>query len=173
MPVNVAKLTIVHYPDPVLRRKAAPVKAVTDEVRRVAAKMLELMHAAPGVGLAAPQVGLSWRLFVANPDPQNGKDLVFINPVVSEPSKEQADHEEGCLSIPHVTGQIRRPTSVTIEATDLEGQRFTLRGDDLPARVWQHELDHLDGVLILDRMTPVDRLAAQRQLKELEAQYRK
>ncbi|MCC7408922.1 MAG: peptide deformylase [Phycisphaeraceae bacterium] len=165
------ELHIIWYPHPVLRRKAKPVGTVDARVRAVAATMLDLMHEAGGVGLAAPQVGLSWRLFVANPtgDPQD--DRVFINPVLSDPSKEAIEHEEGCLSIPEVRANILRPKVITITATDLDGGRFTLTNDDLAARVWQHEYDHLDGVLILDRMQRIDRLANRQMLKELEESY--
>ncbi|MCC7205396.1 MAG: peptide deformylase [Phycisphaeraceae bacterium] len=165
------QLHIIWYPDPVLRRKARPVVAIDARVRAVAKAMLELMHEAGGVGLAAPQVGLSWRLFVANPtgDPQD--DRVFINPVLSDPSKEAVEHEEGCLSIPEVRANILRPKAITVTATDLDGKSFSLTSDDLAARVWQHEYDHLDGVLILDRMQRIDRLASRQMLKELEDSY--
>lgn len=166
-------LQIVLYPDAVLRRKAAPVQAVTDDIRRLAQRMIELMHEAPGVGLAAPQVGQSIRLFVANPTHEPDDDRVFINPVLKNPSRELDDYDEGCLSIPMVTASIRRPKAITIEATDLDGNRFSLTSDELAARVWQHEFDHLEGVLIIDRMTPEDKLANQRALRELEAKAKK
>jgi peptide deformylase len=126
------------------------------------------MHEAPGVGLAAPQVGIPWRLFVANPTGEPADDRAFINPVLSRPSREMHDRDEGCLSLPEITAQIRRPKAITVTATDLDGREFALTSDDLPARIWQHETDHLDGVLIIDRMTPMDRLANARKLKELE-----
>jgi len=164
------KLRIVIYPDPVLRKKAVPIKAITDEVRAVAQRMIQLMHEAPGVGLAAPQVGVSWRLFVANTEPQGDPigDMVFINPVLSSPSRELEDYEEGCLSIPQVNAQIRRPKAITIDALNLDGKPVRLTSDQLAARVWQHETDHLDGILILDRMTPIDKLANRKLIKELE-----
>ena len=131
--------------------------------------MLELMHEAPGVGLAAPQVGLPWRMFVANPTGEPADDRVFIDPEIAQPSRDVAAMEEGCLSLPEVRGEILRPCRVTIRATDLEGRRFELTSEELPARVWQHENDHLDGVLIIDKMTRMDRLANRRPLKALEA----
>lgn len=164
-----SRLKIVVHPDPVLRQKALPVDRVTDEVRAVARRMIELMHEAPGVGLAAPQVGLSWRLFVANDTREPGNDKVFINPVLSDPTREVEDYEEGCLSLPGVTAHIRRPKGVTIDAVGLDGKPFRIISDDFAARVWQHEYDHLDGVMILDRMTPIDRMANRRAIKELEA----
>lgn len=169
MAVNANKLKIVNYPHEVLRQKAQPIDAVTDEIRDVANRMLALMHDAPGVGLAAPQVALPWRMFVANStgDPQD--DQVFINPVLSSPSREIEDYEEGCLSLPHIKAEIRRPKAITITAVNLDGESFTLTSDELPARIWQHETDHLDGVLILDRMTADDRRANRRLIKELES----
>ncbi|MEX0655623.1 MAG: peptide deformylase [Phycisphaeraceae bacterium] len=168
MPVDPQTLRIVHYPEPVLRRKAKPVEAVTGEVRAVAARMIELMHEAQGVGLAAPQVGLAWRLFVANVTGEPGDDRIYINPVLREPSRATEPHDEGCLSIPHVTAEVTRPLAITIDALDEQGKPFTLTAEGLPARVWQHETDHLDGVLILDRMTPADRIANKRAIRELE-----
>jgi len=169
-PPQPSDLRIVHYPAAVLRRKARSIGAVDDHVRAVAARMAELMKEAEGVGLAAPQVGLGWRLFVAKPDRDPDTPArVFINPVLKNPSRQTAPREEGCLSIPGVYAEVTRPTAITIEALDEHGRPFTLTSDDLAARVWQHETDHLDGVLILDRMTPIDRKANQSLLRELEA----
>ncbi|MEX0776455.1 MAG: peptide deformylase [Phycisphaeraceae bacterium] len=168
MAADVSQLTIVHYPAPVLRAKAKPIGRITEKVRSLAERMLQLMHEAPGVGLAAPQVGVSWRMFVANPTGDPADDQVFINPVLTEPSREMHDRDEGCLSLPDITAQIRRPKAITITATGLDGREFSLSSDELAARIWQHEIDHLDGVLIIDRMTPMDRLANARKLKELE-----
>lgn len=169
MAVAVNSLRIVHYPDPVLRGKAKPVERIDDEVRAVAARMVELMHEARGVGLAAPQVGLPWRLFVANPSGEPGDDRVFINPVLRDPSRETESREEGCLSLPSVTGEITRPHAITVDAQDEHGQRFTLTSDGLPARVWQHETDHLDGIMIIDKMPAIDRVANKRALRDLES----
>jgi peptide deformylase len=94
--------------------------------------------------------------------------MVFINPRLSNPARQTIAREEGCLSIPHVNADITRPVAITIEALDLDGQPFTMTSEELPARVWQHECDHLDGVLIIDRMTPIDRRANLRALRELE-----
>jgi len=168
MPSAVDKLKIVHYPAGVLRRKASPVPEVTDDIRAIASRMLELMHEAPGVGLAAPQVGLGLRLFVASETGEPEDDMVFINPVILQPTEEMEDMEEGCLSLPEIRGQVRRPRGVTIQAIDLRGEPFSLRSEELPARIWQHETDHLDGVLIIDRMTPMERRANQKQLRQLE-----
>lgn len=182
MPVDPATLHIRKFPDAVLRRRAAEIDAVTDEVRAVAERMVGLMFEAEGIGLAAPQVGLPWRLFVAFvPEyPEEGRTLgddpataqaepeVFINPVLSNFTGELEPYEEGCLSLPEITGEVRRPTGVTIEATDLAGERFTRRAAGLLARCFQHEYDHLDGVLIIDRMTPMARLKNRARVRDLE-----
>jgi len=170
MSVDVDKLVIVNYPHPVLRQKAAPIEQITDQVRVVAKRMLQLMHEAPGIGLAAPQVGLPWRMFVASDSGQAEDDRVFINPRLVEPAEETEAIDEGCLSLPGINVKVRRPTGISIEATDLEGNDFRLSSDELAARVWQHEYDHLDGVLIIDRMSPIDKLANRKAIKLLEAQ---
>ena len=171
--VDPDRLRIVLYPDPVLRKASEPVPEVTDEVRRVARRMLQIMHEARGVGLAAPQVGLSWRMFVANPTGDPADDQVFINPKLSKATPHTHTRDEGCLSIPNVTGDITRPQGITIEALDENGRAFQLTADDLAARVWQHENDHLDGVLILDRMPAIDKVANRQAVQDLEQAARR
>lgn len=168
MPVDVQNLRIVFHPDPVLRERAEPVGEIDDAVRAVARRMVELMHEAQGVGLAAPQVGLPWRMFVANPTGEPGDDRVYINPALSDPDRVTEAQEEGCLSLPGIRGDITRPVGITITATDEQGRAFSRTADGLEARVWQHEFDHLDGVLIIDKMPALDRRANRRALKELE-----
>jgi peptide deformylase len=167
MSVDVERLQILNYPAPALRAVARPIDTIDDTVAAVAARMLELMHEADGAGLAAPQVGLSWRMYVSKADDRR-PDLVYVNPRLSDLDGETDVREEGCLSLPAVTAQVRRPASATVTALDLQGGEFTLRDDGLLARVWQHEVDHLDGVLIIDKMTPMDRIANRKPLKELE-----
>ena len=171
--MNIDQLKIIHYPEPILREVARPIASITPEIRRVVKKMLELMKEAEGIGLAAPQVGLPWRMFVTRDiiSPDKKQDLVFINPVLIEPSTQLADAEEGCLSLPELKADIRRPKQITIRAIGLDGKPFEMISDDLLARVWQHETDHLDGVLIIDRMPPADRLACKRLLRELEQSF--
>lgn len=167
--VDPASLTIVHHPHPVLRQRAEAV-TLDEGVRAVALRMVELMHEADGVGLAAPQVGLPWRLFVANWTGARGADHVFVNPALIDPSRETGPHEEGCLSLPDIRGEITRSLGITVEATGLNGSAFAMRDDGgLAARVWQHEFDHLEGVLILDRMTRLDRLSNRKAIRALEA----
>ncbi|MEM7680618.1 MAG: peptide deformylase [Planctomycetota bacterium] len=169
MAVNPATLAIVLYPDPVLRATAEAVDPADSTVQQVARRMVELMHQANGVGLAAPQVGLPWRMFVANPTGEPDDDRVYFNPRLSDPAPETEPADEGCLSLPGVTVLVTRPAAVRIDAVGLDGQPFSETSDGLLARIWQHEYDHLDGRLILDRMTPADRLANRRAIRELEA----
>lgn len=168
MAVDLENLAIVYYPHPVLREKAKPIERVDDEVIAVAQRMIELMHQAPGVGLAAPQVGLPWRMFVANPTGEPDDDRVYINPELSDLGGGNAARDEGCLSLPDITVQVTRPAAATIRATGIDGQAVEESADDLLARIWQHEYDHLDGVLIIDKMSPMDKLANKRVLREME-----
>ena len=167
MHVDLASLHIVRYPDPVLRRKTRPIASIDETVRAVARRMLELMHEAPGVGLAGPQVGLSWRLFVTNAGDLDPVDRVFVNPELALGRGEMEVATEGCLSLPEIDVQVRRPVHADITATGLDGERFSMSADELLARIWQHENDHLDGVLIVDRMSQMDRLSTRRVLKEM------
>lgn len=181
MPVDPSRLQIVSYPAPVLRQKAIPVPEVTDEVRAVARRMIELMRQAEGIGLAAPQVGLPWRMFVvhvpegddrsASGDPisATAAPTVYINPVLTGLIGKLIPHEEGCLSLPDVRGEVLRPEVATIRAMGTDGREFTQHGAGLLARCWQHENDHLDGVLIIDRMTPLSRMSNKAAIRELEA----
>lgn len=169
--MNQTPLQIVKYPHPVLAARAEPVAEVDDEIRALAARMIESMYEAEGVGLAAPQVGRSIRLFVADPrDSPENDPVVFINPEL-ELDGPLEPFEEGCLSIPDVRVTVRRPIAVRITATDLDGNRFTLENDEFAARVWQHEFDHLNGTLIIDRMGPRDRLVQRRTLKDMRAAF--
>lgn len=169
MTIDPQKLRIVKYPDPILRKKAQKIDPKAPEIAPVVHRMIELMHEASGVGLAAPQVGLPWRLFVASYSGEAGDEQVFINPVLREPSRELELVEEGCLSLPGVQVTMRRPKGIVIQATDLKGEQFALQSEEFPARVWQHEYDHLEGVLIIDRMSAVDARANKRAIRELEA----
>ena len=163
-----ASLQLRYYPDPVLETPAEPIEHVDDEVRAVAERMIELMHQHQGVGLAGPQVGLGWRLFVFDLTGEADKAQVMINPVLSEPTRATEASEEGCLSLPDIHGKITRPVGITIDALDHLGQPVRFTEEGLIARIWQHEYDHLDGVLITDRMPPLDRTANKRALRELE-----
>lgn len=183
MPVDPSKLRIELYPTEILRTEA-PRTELSDEVRAVADRMIELMHAAEGIGLAAPQVGLSWRLFVAHvppPPPEEEADeademppsscpepQAFLNPEIIEFSKDLEPFDEGCLSLPGITGEVRRPSSVLMRATMMDGTETEFSASGLLARCWQHEIDHLDGVMILDKMSQISRLKNRAKIKNLE-----
>jgi peptide deformylase len=168
---DLRKLHIRHFPDPILSKAAAPVELFDERLRDLAHRMVELMHEAKGVGLAAPQVGLGLRLFVCNPTGEDKDDMAFVNPRFTDLVGNE-EREEGCLSIPGVTVNVRRATEVTMQAVDLQGQAVQLQGTNLLARIWQHEVDHLDGRLIIDRMSASDEIANRKVLKQLKDQYR-
>ena len=165
-----AILPIVQYPDDVLRAKAAPVTEFDDELARLAADMVETMHEAPGVGLAAPQVDVSRRLIVVDPDAggENSEVHVFVNPEILDEEGREAD-QEGCLSIPDFTEKVPRATRIQVRAQTLEGEAFELEAEDFLARVIQHEVDHLDGILFIDRLRGLRRERGRRHLKKLIA----
>ena len=169
MSVDPASLRIVTYPDPALREKSAAVDPDDPNVHEVARRMLELMHEADGVGLAAEQVGLPWRLFVTNGRDADPQDRVFINPELALARGEVMTEEEGCLSLPGINVQVRRAPSAEITAIDTDGRPTSMSAEGILARIWQHEYDHLHGVLIIDKMNPMDRLATRKTLKELRA----
>ncbi len=164
-------LSIVKYPEPILRASCKRIDRIDGDHRELAEKMFQIMYAARGVGLAAPQVGVGIRLFVANPTGQPGQDEgVYVNPeIVYHNGTEVGD--EGCLSLPGVACKIRRHTHVRVRAQDLEGLVFEATGGGLLARVFQHEMDHLNGILVVDKMSLVARLSNRRALKELEEAY--
>ena len=145
-------LRITKLGEEILRQKAQPVEEINDEIRQLANDMLETMIDADGVGLAAPQIGRSIRMFVIMAD--DDVKRVFINPQIIKTSNEVGPYDEGCLSIPQVYETIVRPLQVTVQAYDENGKRFTLDADGLLARCIQHENDHLDGVLYIDRGDP-------------------
>ncbi|MBP5754148.1 MAG: peptide deformylase [Treponema sp.] len=142
-------MEIVHLGNPVLREKSLPVEEVNDEIRSMISEMFDLMIEAQGVGLAAPQVGKLLRMFVVISDDDVRR--VFINPQIIKTSSEVSDYDEGCLSIPQVYETITRPVKVTVQAMNENGKVFTLDADGLLARIIQHEYDHLEGILYIDR----------------------
>lgn len=163
---NLSQLRILHYPDPHLRGECQPVSQFTPELAELAQRMLELMHEAEGVGLAAAQVGSPHRIFVMNATGKAVDDCVIVNPVLAD-LEGSAEDEEGCLSIPGVRVKVRRAERVRIVAQDLGGKPLELRVEGLAARIAQHETDHLNGVLIIDRMGPTDKIATRKTLRSL------
>jgi peptide deformylase len=158
---------IIHFPHPTLRHKSQPVKRVDKELKKMVAEMFELMFEHNGVGLAANQVDLPLRLFVMNEagDANEAESLVFINPVISRGSG-AAEKEEGCLSLPKVYAPVRRPDKVHVQAYNLKGEEFSAQVSGMFGRIIQHETDHLDGIMFVDRLSDDDRLNVAPQLKE-------
>ena len=168
-------MKIVKYPHPALRTAAKPVTAIDKEVQLAAGRMLDLMYTASGLGLAAPQVTLGYQLIVMNfeGDPEKKEaEYVAINPVVVE-SKGTVNDREGCLSFPGLYQNVRRAKSVTVQAYNLKGELYEMTCSDLPARVWQHEIDHLNGVLFIDKMGPLGRLASKKDIEKFIADFEK
>jgi peptide deformylase len=159
---QIALAQVRQYGDPVLRMKANQVEAFDEELEQLAERMLALMHDADGLGLAATQVGIVRRVFVFN---DNGEDRVVVNPVLTRVSKETEVSEEGCLSLGPVRMPVERPLEVTLEGFDLDGEPLHLELEGLSARVVQHETDHLEGTLIIDRTDPESRREAMAQLR--------
>jgi len=159
-----AILKVRKYGDPVLRRRAARVEAVTSDIRKTIADMVDTMYDEVGLGLAAPQVGVSLRLMVVA-DEENRDARALINPVITEQGGEIVA-EEGCLSIPGIFAPVKRAEWVRLEAQDPDGQPVSLTARGLRARVFQHEMDHLDGVLFIDRLDPVTRDRIKRRIKK-------
>jgi len=160
------------YPDPALRRPAEPVTEINDELRRIATEMFRVMKDARGLGLAAPQVGLAIQLVTVNLTGEDSDDVAYLNPtIVSAKGNEEA--EEGCLSFPGLYGKVRRARQVRVQVYDLDGREHTLDAKGLEARAWQHEVDHLNGVLFIDKMSPVSRMGIARNLEDMEAVFTK
>jgi peptide deformylase len=171
MKLDPAKVTVIHYPDPRLRVKCEPVRDFDDNLAALAARMIELMRTQAGVGLAAPQVGVPLRMFVMNHTGEDADTRVFVNPVITD-RQGSAEAEEGCLSLPAVHVQVPRAVQCRIVAQDLKGNPIELAGQDLECRIWQHETDHLEGLLITDRMGPTDRIATKKTLQALVDNYK-
>ena len=157
------------YPDPVLRLRSVAIEDFTPVVARRVKAMFKIMEEEGGIGLAAPQAGWSARVFVTRiPQGQvEGVRRVYVNPVILDAFGSEAS-EEGCLSFPEITGRIERHTEAFIRAQDLQGNVFEERGTGLAVRCWEHEIDHLDGILFTSRMTAGDLLQAKQALRELE-----
>ncbi len=160
-------LSLRYYGDPVLRQKAEPVTEFTREFRNLVEAMFECMYREAGVGLAAPQVGRSHRVFVVDVPEEEGRGRMkraFVNPVIQEKSGTVVA-EEGCLSIPGIRADVKRSARVLVEARDETGMPFRLEADGLLARAIQHETDHLDGVLFVDRLSAINRKLLEGKLK--------
>jgi peptide deformylase len=149
---------ILTYPDPVLKKKSAPVAIINEKTRELVRDMAETMYAAPGVGLAAPQIGVLQRIVVIDVSAKDEKPelIVAINPVIAHADGELYE-EEGCLSIPKYAANVRRHARVVVKALNLDGEEVTYRAEELLAIAFQHEIDHLDGILFVDHISPLKR----------------
>jgi len=163
---------IIKYPHPTLRHKSKPLKRVDRELKEIIAEMFDLMYAHDGLGLAANQVDLPYRVFVMNikGESGDGQEWVFINPVISR-KLGQAEQSEGCLSLPDIWAPVRRPERIVVSAYGLDGREFSYAMDGLYARAVQHEVDHLDGVLFIDRLSPANQLAVRQDLDDLVREF--
>lgn len=164
-------LPIRTYPDPVLRRECQPAEPGTAEVRKLAEAMLQTMYAAPGVGLAAPQVGVSLKMMIVDVRVALGErnPFVILNPEIVN-SSDVIAFEEGCLSLPEFTVEVERPRVLTLKYQDLEGEEKTLSAEDFLSVAIQHEMDHLEGRLLLDHASAVRRQLYHRQARKMKAQ---
>jgi peptide deformylase len=157
------------YGDPVLKKKAEPVTEINDEIKEILDNMLETMYASNGVGLAANQVGILKQLIVMDAGTKDSpKPIKIINPVIIEKSKEKNEYEEGCLSFPGVTEKIYRPAKVKIKFQDINNNEITIDFVGLEATAIQHEIDHLNGILFINRMSPIKRIMLDKKLKEIK-----
>ena len=163
-------LQIICWPDPRLKKVSRPVDTFDEKLALLAAKMFELMRESRGVGLAAPQVGKNVRLFVMNHNGEPGSDRIYVNPVLTDADGDE-EAEEGCLSMQKVNAMVVRSKAMRMNAVDLHGKPFEQIETGYIARIWQHEVDHLNGVLITDRMGPVAKMAHRKILRELEDKY--
>jgi peptide deformylase len=159
------------YPEPILRKPAEAVPAFDAELKQIVAAMFERVYASKGVGLAAPQVGLRKRILVLNHSGDRKDDLVLVNPTILARGGEETVFDEGCLSFPGIYAEIRRPERCTVVYHDVDGVRFEKEFDDFQSRIIQHEYDHLEGILLVDRMSPADKQKNRGALEELVARY--
>src|SRR5690348_12502452 len=165
-------LKIIYYPDPRLKKISAPVAEFDQSLKDLASQMFALMREEKGVGLAAPQVARNIRLFVMNATGNPEDDRVYVNPQLADAEGDE-EGEEGCLSIPELRVKVPRSKSLRMTAVDLQGNPIEEKADGFVARIWQHETDHLNGVLLTDRMGPVAKIANRALLKDLEDRYRR
>ncbi len=167
--IDIDKCRITHYPAGVLGRRAEPVEEINDDIHRLVDKMVDIMLKNKGVGLAAPQAGVSLRLFIISLDGSRENVKAYVNPTVT-PTGELDATDEGCLSVPGIYTKIRRYKKCEVTATDLDGNEFTDQAEGLYARVLQHEYDHIEGITVVDRMGQAARIVHRRQLKKLQEQ---
>ncbi len=167
---DIDKCRITHYPAEVLVGHAQPVEKIDDNIRRLVEKMTDIMLKNKGIGLAAPQAGVSLRLFIISLNATREAVKVYINPIVT-PDGQLTEFDEGCLSVPGIYTKIRRYKKCKVTATDLDGNEFTEEAEGLYARALQHEYDHIEGMTIVNRMGQVAKIAHRKQLKKLTEEH--
>ena len=160
-------MQIIKYPHPTLRHKSKPLRRVDGELRKIVREMLDLMYEQKGIGLAANQVDLPYRMLVTN---VTDEEYVLINPVITD-RKGSAEDREGCLSFPEIYAPVKRSEQIVVNAYSLSGEELSYELDGLYARVVQHEADHLDGILFIDRLSPANQLAVKEDLAALEREF--
>jgi peptide deformylase len=167
------EFSLTLYPDPILRKVADPVAAFDEELVQTVAAMFERMVASKGVGLAAPQVGLKKRILVLNATGDSKDNLALVNPTIVSRAGPETLFDEGCLSFPGIYAEVKRPDRCTVKAFDPTGRPIEKEYSGFESRIIQHEFDHLEGVLLVDRMSPAAKLTHKAALQELVAQYKK
>lgn len=150
-------MKILTYPHPSLKRKSTAIKMFNKELAKIAKAMFQFMYKLNGVGLAATQVGLPYSIAVINPTRKTSDEIVLINPLFTKASRETVQEDEGCLSVPGISARVKRHTDVTCEYYNLKGEKVILEAHELMARILQHEIDHLNGILFIDRLTDDER----------------
>ncbi len=162
-------LSITKYGNEVLRKVAEPVEEINDEIIQIVADMLEAMYKFEGVGIAAPQIGISKRIIIVDTEPSNpaSKPIVLINPEIVEKDGEIGE-DEGCLSVPEIRGDVKRAERVVVEGIDLEGNKIRVEGTELLARALQHEIDHINGRLFIDHLSRLKKQLIKNQLRKIE-----
>lgn len=168
-------LEIVLYPNPILRAKNKRINTFDERLKKLADEMFDVMYRTDGIGLSAPQVGINVQLMVFNPAGERGEgqEVILVNPRIHGYSRKIVPFNEGCLSFPGIYADVERPDSLKVNAQDITGAKFEINLSGLPARVFQHEFDHLEGVLFFDRMTDEVLDTIREQLQALEKKYEK
>lgn len=166
-----AGLKVLRYGSDVLREVAQPVEEITDDIRKLAKYMLEVMYDSDGVGLAAPQIGISKRIIAIDVNPYDPSEdpIILINPEIVDQQGEESV-EEGCLSVPEIRGDVKRAAKVIVEGLDLDGKKLRIEATDLLARALQHEIDHLNGLLFIDHLSRLKHRLIRKQLQRIEKQ---
>jgi len=167
------RFDVTLYPAPVLRKPAEAIESFDQELEDVVRAMFERMYASSGIGLAAPQVGLRKRIMILNATGEPGDEVILVNPRITEKFGLETTFEEGCLSFPGIYAEVKRPLSCTVEAFGVDGKRFEETYHGLPSRIIQHEYDHLEGVLLVDRMSPADKQRHKGALADLVDEYKR